>query len=264
MVILALCGCEVIKEEERLIPVPVSEGGARTHVLVEFTGFLCVNCPKAAETAEALQNLYGSALIVVSLHPASNPFTQGLYDYTCPEADSVYQFMNGDATTPFPIGNIDFTAVDGRYLRDQAEWSFQLSRAMQDTLCPYLSVTAAADSVTREVHIETFLGHSHAREARLAIWLVEDSVHGAQLMPDGTASYDYIHRHMLRTTLNNHPFGTPITLNQSIVRQASTLHVPHTCNITNCRIIALLLDNNDYHILQAHETTLDFNHDYQP
>ena len=115
---LTLCACEVINEADRLIPVPLPIANGRKHVLLEFTGFRCVNCPEAAEKAASLQALYGENLIVIALHPASNPFTQGAaeYDYTCPEADSIYRFMGGTETTPFPTGNIDMQPNrDDRY-----------------------------------------------------------------------------------------------------------------------------------------------------
>ena len=98
MVILLVCaGCEVIQESDRLIPFERETGGTRKHVLIEFTGFRCVNCPDAAKQAQLLQEQYGEELVVVSMHPASNPFTQGRYDYTCPAADSIYRLMGGDS-----------------------------------------------------------------------------------------------------------------------------------------------------------------------
>lgn len=173
MVILCLVSCEVIPEGERLIELPVSFTGERTHVLIEYTGFRCVNCPKAAETAHELQSLYGERLIVVAMHPASNPFTQGLYDYTCPAADSIYRWMGGTASTPFPTGNINMVATDGSYFMDPTEWPAALSHAMEDTV----------------VNLSAF---------RKSYWLVEDSVPGVQAMPDGSVNTNYYHRHVLR------------------------------------------------------------------
>ena len=106
LVILAFCGCEVIKEEDRLIPVEPtpqdSTSTGRRHVLLEYTGFRCVNCPSASELAQTLEHTYAGRLYLVSLHPASNPFTQGAakYDYTCPEADSIYQWKGVEAVPP--------------------------------------------------------------------------------------------------------------------------------------------------------------------
>ena len=64
-----LCACEVIDEAERLIPVDTVPQGNRTHVLIEYTGFRCVNCPTAAEQANELKKLYSEHLVIVSLHP---------------------------------------------------------------------------------------------------------------------------------------------------------------------------------------------------
>ena len=52
-----MAGCELIPDEERYKPVD-SRTGTRCHVLLEFTGFRCVNCPAASELAQRLQQTY--------------------------------------------------------------------------------------------------------------------------------------------------------------------------------------------------------------
>ena len=215
MVILSLCACEVIHEADRLIPVPLPVSGDRRHVLLEFTGFRCVNCPAAAEKAAALKALYGDNLILVSLHPASNPFTQGLYDYTCPEADSIYRFMGGTAQTSFPTGNIDMKPTENGYLIDPVEWGARLNTAMADTLW---------DPNTPH---------------EISYWLVEDSVLGAQLMPQGIDSL-YYHRHVLRA-ISNEPFE----------------QIPEKCNPAHCAVVTIYTDTNNKQILQAYENPFD-------
>ena len=256
MVILALCACEVIPENERLIPTEADPNGNRTHVLLEFTGFRCVNCPTAAETARTLQSIYGDKLLVVSLHPATNPFTQGIYDYTCPAADSVYLFMGGTASTPFPTGNIDLTPRNGRWFMDHAEWPATVDEAMKDSICPTLYIQAEADTIERTVCIYATCDYyfSAARDAQLALWLVEDSIQGAQAMPDGSANMEYYHRHVLRAVADDKPFGIPTS--PELMRFHMPL--PAACNPDKCTIVGLLLDKYDYHILQAYETKLDY------
>lgn len=178
---LSFSSCEVIHEADRLIPVPLPQTGGRRHVLLEYTGFRCVNCPDAAEQAAALKSLYGDRLILISLHPASNPFTQGLYDYTCPEADSIYRFMGGTATTSFPKGNIDMQRTESGYFIEPLNWPAQLNTAMTDTLWD------------PETPHDT------------SYWLVEDSVLGVQAMPDGSVNMAYYHRHVLRA-ISHEPF----------------------------------------------------------
>lgn len=239
MVILALCSCEVIKDNDRLIRVDMVEG-ERVHVLLDFTGFRCVNCPNASAKAEELKEKYKDHLLVVALHPASNPFTQGKYDYTCPGADSIYQWMGGTASTPFPIGNVDMSMYKGTYLHDAKEWTTMVYDAMKESQAPMLSALAKGDSVTRIIEVNAEYNTFDDRE--LMLWLVEDSVPGAQMMPpDGSASMQYMHRHMLRETTH----GTSI-------------QAPKQCNLKNCHIVALLLDKKDNHILNAYETTIDF------
>ena len=256
MVILALCACEVIPENARLIPTEADPNGNRTHVLLEFTGFRCVNCPTAAETARTLQSIYGDKLIVVALHPATNPFTQGLYDYTCPAADSVYLFMGGTASTPFPTGNIDLTQRNEHWFFDHAEWPATVDEAMKDSVCPTLHVQAESDTIERDINIYASCDYyfSVARDALLALWLVEDSIQGAQAMPDGSANMEYYHRHVLRAVADDKPFGIPTS--PELMRFHMPL--PAACNPDKCTIVGLLLDKYDYHILQAYETKLDY------
>ncbi len=174
IVLAALClaGCELIPDEERYKPVD-SHTGTRCHVLLEFTGFRCVNCPAASELAQNLQQTYRGQLYVVALHPASNPFTQGKYDYTCPAADSIYQWMGGDASTPFPAGNVDMKPYEGEWFANSSEWPTMVYEAMNET----------------EI--------ANPDQLKTSYWLVEDSVLGVQAMPDGVNDH-YYHRHVLR------------------------------------------------------------------
>lgn len=211
-----LSACELIPEQDRLIPIqpPVTDS-TRCHVLIEFTGFRCVNCPAAAEIANDLSRLYGERLIVVAMHPASNPFTQGKYDYTCPEADSIYQLMGGTAQTPFPTGNIDFLPIDNDYFLDPLEWTGRLQTLMTNHQSPFTNHQSPITSY----------------------WLVEDSVLGVQAMPDGSVNTAYYHRHVLRA-ISPLPFTA----------------LPAACDPAHCSVVTVFSDSIDNHILNAYET----------
>lgn len=234
---VALCACEVIDEANRYIPVPLPPAGSRKHVLFDCTGFRCVNCPNAAELAQSLTQTYVDQLFVVSLHPASNPFTQGLYDYTCPEADSIYLALGGTASTPFPAGNLDLALYNGDYLSQPSEWPTMVYNAMTDTVAPYLDIKAYADTVHHTIETKAIYDKD---AASLITLLVEDSVLGAQAMPDGSVNMAYYHRHMLRAASLH----------------GETLRLPEQCRVPYCTVVAVLIDNNN-HIIQADETILD-------
>lgn len=218
IVLAALClaGCELIPDEERYKPVD-SHTGTRCHVLLEFTGFRCVNCPTASELAQNLQQTYEGQLYVVALHPASNPFTQGKYDYTCPAADSIYQWMGGNASTPFPAGNIDMKPFNGEWFANSNQWPTMVYEAMQETEIP------------------------NPDQLKTSYWLVEDSVLGVQAMPDGSVNDHYYHRHVLR----------------GVWDEEAAIVVPEGCRREYLSVLKIYLDTKDKHIVQAYETTLD-------
>ena len=253
---MMLAGCEVIKENERLIPVPIAED-MRTHVLIEYTGFRCVNCPTAATMADELHHLYGNRLIVVAMHPASNPFTQGAYDYTCPEADECYLYMGGTASTSFPTGNIDLSPSNDQWFFEPVEWATRLQAATQSSYAPSLSLEATIDTLTRQIHCAVTTTSHVIMEARLAIWFTEDSIIGVQAMPNGSVNTNYCHRHMLRSAVNGQVFGKEVRLPAEPATFIVEDRLPDACEPKHCHAVALLLDKNDYHILQAYETKLD-------
>ena len=236
-----LCSCEIIREEDRLIPVPIPDTGGRTHVLIEYTGVRCVNCPKAAEMAEQLQATYGEKLIVVAMHPASNPFTQSIYDYTCPEADVYYKYMGGTASTSFPAGNIDLAKQPDGYLSDYLQWPALLASAMKEDNHLSLSCSAQLSPEKDKIHVSAEVFSIMEGQYRLAFWLTEDSVIGLQAMPDNTVNKEYCHMHMLRTT-GEEVWGMPVHLTPRATSYTGTLVLPKECVPAHCHVIALLMD----------------------
>ncbi len=236
---LVLCSCEVINEADRLIPMPLPANSEHRHVLIEFTGFRCVNCPEAAQTAQALKEAYPNQLYVVAMHPASNPFTQGKYDYTCPAADSIYQLLGGTSTTPFPAGNIDLDLYEESYLAGPEQWTTMVYEAMTDTVAPYLYASAKADSIQREIQVTP--QYTANDDLQIAYWLIEDSVLGVQAMPDGSVNMNYYHRHLLRA-----------------VSEQASFPIPDECRPAYCSVVAVLYDKNNHYILNSYETFLDF------
>lgn len=258
-----LCGCEVIGEQDRLIELPMDSAqvkSSRTHVLVEFTGFRCVNCPKAAEKAQELRDIYTDRLIVVAMHPQSNPFTQGAkkYDYTCPEADVYYTYLGGTAQTAFPAGNINLKETGDNNFIDYQEWTTKLSEVVREVSDLHIRIgNLQLDTLSRQVEftVEAYAGL--ATDCRLAVWVVEDSIPGAQAMPDGSTNMAYFHRHVLRQTIGNDPWGEPVQLTAQKQSFHQTTTLPWEWNIRQCYLVAVLLDDTNKQILNATEASLN-------
>lgn len=250
-----LSACQVIGENERLLPVSMdADTTDRCYVLIDFSGFKCVNCPKAAAVAADLQGAYGNQLIVVTMHPASNPLTQGAarYDYTCDAADVYYAYMGGIATTPLPTGNIDIQNSDG-YLFDFAQWPALLASRVGKETSVHLGLYASRE-VGGDISIRTTCFADKPQDGYIITWLIEDSVLGAQKMPDGSVNEEYMHRHMLRTAISD-PWGVPVHLTQQATQYTLTYTLPEAYDPKHCSIV-VAITNTDHEIINARQTPL--------
>ena len=74
-----LVACDNVSENERLIYV--EPAAVNTAVLVEeFSGQMCVNCPKGAAELEKLEKQYGEALVVITYHGGDQSINPGEYE----------------------------------------------------------------------------------------------------------------------------------------------------------------------------------------
>jgi hypothetical protein len=102
------------------------------------------------------------------------------------------------------------------YFSEPVEWAARLNTVMADTLWDPNS------------------------QYDTSYWLLEDSVLGAQVTPQGLDTL-YYHRHVLRA-ISDKPIES----------------VPVKCNPAHCSMLTVYTDKNDKHILQAYETVIDF------
>ena len=260
-----LTACEVIPagEREEVIFTPTDPSAVkRTSLLIEYSGWQCVNCPTAAEEAHHLKEQYGENLVVVVMHPESNPNTRHnnkpALNYTCPEADSIYMMMGGTNTTPFPTGNVNLVKdVTKGYFNDFDKWATNISQAYS-TPKPVLigqEVKGTADSKDIWIAVDITNLDTKAIEATLQVWLTEDSVIGSQKKPSGTDK-KYAHNHLMRASI------TPIWGNVVPVEAHMTQQVVYEYTLPdkvvkeNCNIVSIISVNGE--VIQAHETKIKF------
>ena len=256
-----LSACEVIPENDRITEVftPTDPSAIkRTSVLIEYSGWQCVNCPTAAEEAHHLKEQYGENLVVVVMHPESNPNTRHnnkpQLNYTCPEADSLYIMMGGTNTTPFPTGNVNMVK-DGTkgYFNDYDKWATLVSQAYS-TPKPVIigqEVKGTADSKDITITIDITNAGSEMMDATLQVWLTEDNVIGSQKKPEGTDK-NYAHNHLLRASVSP-IWGDAVQIEAQQTEQI-TYHytLPENVVKENCNIVALVSVNGE--VIQAKET----------
>lgn len=255
--------CEVIPagEREEVIFTPTAPDAVkRSSLLIEYSGWQCVNCPTAAEEAHRLKELYGEDLVVVVMHPESNPNTRHnnkpALNYTCPEADSVYLMMGGTNTTPFPTGNVNMVQdISKGYFQDFDKWGTLVSQAYAIPKPILLSQEVRGSADTREIWMAMDITNLDTKviEATLQVWLTEDSVMGSQKKPEGTDK-NYAHNHLMRASISplwgeTQPIDAHMT--QQVVYEYT---LPDKVVKENCNIVAIVSVNGE--VVQAKETRI--------
>ena len=258
-----LTSCEVIPngEQEKVIFTPTDPSAVkRTSLLIEYSGWQCVNCPTAAEEAHRLKELYGENLVVVVMHPESNPNTRHnnkpALNYTCPEADSVYLMMGGTNTTPFPTGNINMVKDASKgYFQDFAQWATQVSQAYENPKPVLLSQEVRGYVDSRDIWMTVDITNldTKAIEATLQVWLTEDSVIGSQKKTEGTDK-EYAHNHLMRASITP-MWGEVLPIDAHMTQQVVYEYtLPDKVVKENCNIVAILSINGE--VVQASETKI--------
>jgi hypothetical protein len=258
-----LTACEVIPagEREEVIFTPTDPSAVkRTSLLIEYSGWQCVNCPTAAEEAHHLKEQYGENLVVVVMHPESNPNTRHnnkpALNYTCPEADSIYMMMGGTNTTPFPTGNVNLVKdVTKGYFNDFDKWATNISQAYS-TPKPVLigkEVKGTADSKDIWMAVDITNLDTKAIEATLQVWLTEDSVIGSQKKPSGTDK-NYAHNHLMRASITP-IWGDVVPVEAHMTQQVVYEYtLPEKVVKENCNIVTIVSINGE--VVQAKETRI--------
>ena len=257
-----LTACEVIPEgqHDKVIFTPAdSTAIKRTSLLIEYSGWQCVNCPTAAEEAHRLKKLYGEELVIVVMHPESNPNTRHnnkpALNYTCPEADSIYVMMGGTNTTPFPTGNVNMVKDPTKgYFNDYDKWGTLISQAYVNPKSVLLSLEA--DYIDTNVIFMaadiTNMGTQHI-DATLQVWLTEDSVMGSQKKPEGTDK-NYAHNHLMRASISP-LWGDYLPIEAQMTQQIVYEYtLPDNVVKENCNIVALVTVDGE--VIQARELRL--------
>ena len=255
-----LAACEVIRPGERdeVIFTPTDPSAVkRTSLLIEYSGWQCVNCPTAAEEAHHLKEQYGENLVVVVMHPESNPNTRHnnkpALNFTCPEADSIYIMMGGTNTTPFPTGNVNMVKDETKgYFNDYDKWGTQVSQAYATPKPMLLALEVQGNTDTQDIWMAIDITNldTKATDATLQVWVTEDSVIGSQKKPSGTDK-NYAHNHLMRASITP-IWGDKISMNAHMTQQVVYEYtLPEKVVKENCNIVALVSVNGE--VVQATE-----------
>lgn len=204
---LGLASCDNIAEGDRLIyvaPVEVSK-----HVLIEdFTGQLCRNCPDASDAIHELQETYGNTkVIAVGLY--SGAFGKKADGTLLPlTTETGNYYYNQWQVQQQPSLNIDRTGITS----DNGILNTRVTAALKDTTTVTIAPSVLYNETSRQARISVDVSSSEAvADAKLQVWVIEDSIVSPQVMPTGKTNTKYVHNHVFRTTVTDRD-GKAITL----------------------------------------------------
>lgn len=255
--LLGASSCQTIPELERLVPVdPSSVQTNRTTLLCEFSGYKCTNCPTAAEEAQRLLMLMNPHLVVVEMHPPSNDFTRptsrGDYDYTCPAADRYYRHFEGWNSVGFPTGIVNLAGS----FTPHPLWSGCCIRSAVAQSPVELAASVRYDADSRSLSAIVTLDNLSAvsQSLQLIAWLTEDSVVGAQKMPDNSSRLDYPHRHLLRDTLTA-VWGETLVVQNSLTYELKPYVLSEKYVAAHCHLVLLAMKDDE--VVQAMQIPME-------
>ena len=272
--VVPFAGCDKIEAPDNPKPGPCDGGGNgygfRRVLIEDMTGFLCPNCPQAADKARDIQNLYCGDVVVVAEHitlafadPISttpgDPFST---DFRTAAGD-VYESLFMPPS--LPIGMVSRKDFSGTRLLQNGTWAQHVGEIVggqAEFEVVIDTATFSAGTQTYDFAINIPVLQAVTGEYKLTVLLIEDSVADWQLDSRYTPPeiFPYYHRHVLRTVATD-PFGDQIIASsapagQTIARNYSLALPPNVVSAAHCSLVAYVSRDSDLEIMQVSERHL--------
>jgi len=282
VLLIGTAACDKVSENDYLEPVSsvndtsffsdttveTSQLDGIRHVLIEdYTGHTCGNCPEAAEIAKAIHENHPEQVVVMAVHSGffAKPKTSGTAftsDYRTTEGEALDEFFgNSGAGNPNGLINrIDYPAQT--QVKQMGSWAVLTQSELAKTPAIKLATKVLYKDSTRTLRINThstFLS-DYPRPTRMVVHITEDSIIDWQKdyrLPSGQQDIsNYVHRHVLRATLNGQ-FGTALTSAAATVGQIAPAYfnyeIPAKYKVEHCHVVVAIMDAETYEIIQVKE-----------
>jgi len=262
IVSISFISCDKIKGP--YTEISPDTGGNRKILIEDFTGHRCVNCPRAAEAIKSIQQLRPGRVIAIGVHVTSQFAApgSGIYNIDFRTAvgnsnDSLFEV----SLLGLPTGMVNRLMVSGVRRIEYSNWSKYADSLLQLPAVAEIKIeniyTASSRIVTSTVKCDFLTAMSGSY--KLAVYLVEDSIPHAQkdnLIPAPSNDSDYVHNHVLRTSLNS-AFGE--LLNSGPVSAGGSFSKTYSRTLNanwrekKCAIVAFIYDDLTKEVVQAEE-----------
>jgi hypothetical protein len=176
-------------------------------LLEDFTGIRCINCPNAQTELKYLIGQHSGRLIGLSHHSV---LQDEVYPVSRVELTSrVSQVIEDYLIYPGfkPSGSIDRANLLNRtsLCYDYLEWAGAVNTRLNQTTTVNLNVIKEFSKTNGELTLDVRMHYivNETEPNRLTIFIVEDSIVTAQLMPNNTINENYVHDHVVRLAVSD-------------------------------------------------------------
>lgn len=263
MCLLALltASCDNIDENDRYIKEekPVYDN-PRTLLIMEFTGNNCSNCPIGAKTVEEISEDEPGRVIAVGMHPKGTTYTTPMLNKYDPQNPYIQDFGSDIATamnsyyqpSAFPCAVFNGNVISGSI----DDWQTRAFDALKSPAAMAMIASCSYDQETNLLSVEYSVDFTNNvnDELNVSVWVMENNIPGTQLMPDGKPNYEYIHNHVLRTSLTG-DWGVALEGkafdSDSNVQGKVSGTIDPAWNPFNCQAVAFVSRRSDHEVLQA-------------
>ena len=276
LIAFAFSSCDVIEEPfmniqevvsdscEAFIFTPV-ENPIKKVLLEDYTGHQCGNCPRAAEKAHELQEIYGEQLVVMSVHAGFFSTTSNSYPTNFQtEAGNEWDVNFGNSAAGNPNGHIDRVNYPNNHIYQYSQWGQIISEQLLNTPKASIQIHSEynehANLICVDTQSEILASIDH--NLSLTVVLLESGIISKQTdysaLPNQYVE-DYEHNHVLRTSLNG-PWGENLGKESfeanEVFSNRYSITPDSIWDLNNMSIVAFLSNPETYEVVQVEEIHL--------
>ncbi len=229
---------------------------AKRVLLIEFTGFRCVNCPAAHAQINILKEAYGNKLLPVAIHAGTlaRPTPSLPYDYRTTFGTALHDHILPNS---YPIGLVSSLLSSNQ--SSETNWAGQVEELLNVSTSLLIEIenSIVSSDIKTNIKIKNTKPEIALNDLRVFTLLVEDSVVGAQLFPGGDTVHNYVHNHMLR-----HGFTTSHLGNNFVFNDQNEFDTTYSVSIdgewrVNKLSVVVFVTNIDDEVLQTNYKNIE-------
>ena len=259
--IIVFISCDKIPQSERYkidspvlcdTPVfPQMNTFMQKHLLEDYTGHTCNNCPRAQKIAVELKTQMGDTLVILAIHAGDNARPEEGFsaDY---RTDAGNEFATEFQIGSYPRGMINRKVFNGKQTLADSEWKSSFNNLVRNPPVIGIQIVTEENNDNTCVFIKTSLLSNVNEKLRLCVFLTEDSIISPQKNGTKIDTF-YVHNHMLRKSIA--PIWGDvlnISANGEFAINAYSIDFKNTAwRKENCHIVAFVYDESTKEILQV-------------